>query len=98
LQRNPNKRLGSGHLDADELKTHPFFSDLDFNKILYKKFKPPVMIKDEKIDNKDPIFDMDYIINKDLSEDMKRRKKSQGNEIEGWTFIGKNAKQNQINK
>ena len=33
--------MGSGLLDADELKSHIFFSDLDFNKYLYKKFTPP---------------------------------------------------------
>lgn len=97
MQRNPNKRLGAGHLDADELKTHPFFSDVDFNKILYKKFKPPVLINEERLD-KGPIFDQDYVVNKDLSEDMKKRTKSQGNEIEGWTFIGKNSKLNKLNK
>jgi len=100
LQRNPNKRLGAGHLDADELKTHPFFCDVDFNKILYKKFKPPVLATEEKLEKGGLIFDQDYIVNKDLSDDMRKRKKSQGNEIEGWTFIGKNAKQpyNKINK
>ena len=97
MQRNPNKRLGAGHLDADELKTHPFFSDIDFNKIFFKKLKPPALLNDERID-KGPLFDQDYVVNKVLSEDMKKRKKSQGNGIEGWTFIGKNCKNNKINK
>ena len=31
LVRDPNYRLGSGETDAQELKSHPFFSDVDWN-------------------------------------------------------------------
>lgn len=64
---------------------------------MHKKFKPPILVNEKKFDNS-PIFDQDYIVNKDLFEDMKNRKKTQDNEIEGWTFIGKNTKLYKINK
>ena len=31
LQRNPEKRLGGGESDAEELKQHPFFKGIDWN-------------------------------------------------------------------
>lgn len=30
LNRNPKKRLGAGERDADELKEHQFFKDVDW--------------------------------------------------------------------
>lgn len=32
LERNPDERLGS-QLDADEIRAHPFFSDMEWDKI-----------------------------------------------------------------
>jgi protein-serine/threonine kinase len=86
LHRNPNRRLGSGILDANEIKTHPFFAGIDFNKILYKQFLPP---KFKNNNNFLPLSE-DFICNKELVEDMKSNKKTTDVAIEGWTFIGKN--------
>ena len=33
LNRNPNKRLGSGDGDAEEVKQHKFLADVDWNKV-----------------------------------------------------------------
>ena len=33
LIRDPKNRLGSGEQDANELKSHPFFSDIDWAKL-----------------------------------------------------------------
>jgi len=30
LQKNPTKRLGSGKRDAEEIKAHPFFKNIDW--------------------------------------------------------------------
>ncbi|ODV92581.1 hypothetical protein CANCADRAFT_30703 [Tortispora caseinolytica NRRL Y-17796] len=40
LNRNPNHRLGAVN-DAQELREHPFFSDIDWNLLLQKKIPPP---------------------------------------------------------
>lgn len=37
LNRNPNKRLGSGPSDAEEVKSHEFFADVDWDFIAAKK-------------------------------------------------------------
>lgn len=41
LHRNPNKRLGSGVLDSEEIKNHCFFSCINFDLIMSKNFIPP---------------------------------------------------------
>ena len=48
---NPKKRLG--YKSANEVKNHPFFKDIDFNKVLNKEYKPPFVPKlDSDIDLK----------------------------------------------
>jgi serine/threonine protein kinase len=34
LNRNPSKRLGAGQDGAEEIKRHPFFADIDWDKVL----------------------------------------------------------------
>lgn len=34
LNRNPSKRLGAGSGGANEIKSHPFFKDIDWDSIL----------------------------------------------------------------
>ena len=41
LDRNINKRLGAGPTDAKELKDHPFFKNIDWNKLEQHKYKMP---------------------------------------------------------
>ena len=40
---NPKKRLG--YRGADEVKQHPFFKGVDFDKVLRKEYKPPFVPK-----------------------------------------------------
>ncbi|XP_039591726.1 serine/threonine-protein kinase N2-like [Polypterus senegalus] len=41
LRRNPERRLGAGERDAEDVKKHPFFRNVDWNGLLSKKVKPP---------------------------------------------------------
>lgn len=41
LQKDPELRLGHGPEDAAEIKAHPFFSDIDFDKLRRKEIPPP---------------------------------------------------------
>ncbi|KAF7700404.1 serine/threonine-protein kinase N2 [Silurus meridionalis] len=43
LRRNPERRLGGGERDAEEVKKHLFFRNMDWNGLLAKKVKPPFM-------------------------------------------------------
>ena len=41
LVRDPEKRLGSGELDAEEIKTHEFFKDMNWVELANAKIPPP---------------------------------------------------------
>ncbi|XP_057713382.1 serine/threonine-protein kinase N2 isoform X2 [Corythoichthys intestinalis] len=41
LRRSPERRLGAGEQDAEEVKKHLFFRNVDWNGLLSKKVKPP---------------------------------------------------------
>ena len=41
LERDPSKRLGGSIRDAQEIKEHPYFKDVDWDKVYNKQIKPP---------------------------------------------------------
>uniref|UniRef100_A0A4W4HQ82 protein kinase C n=1 Tax=Electrophorus electricus TaxID=8005 RepID=A0A4W4HQ82_ELEEL len=41
LRRNPERRLGSGEKDAEEVKKQPFFRSMDWETLLQRKLPPP---------------------------------------------------------
>uniref|UniRef100_A0A8C5FGD7 protein kinase C n=1 Tax=Gadus morhua TaxID=8049 RepID=A0A8C5FGD7_GADMO len=41
LRRNPERRLGSGEKDAEEVKKQPFFKSMDWEALLQRKLTPP---------------------------------------------------------
>ncbi|KAG0135024.1 kinase-like domain-containing protein [Tuber indicum] len=58
LNRNPRHRLGAT-LDAKELKSHPFFNDVDWNELLRKNVIPPfkpTLSSETDTSNFDPEF------------------------------------------
>ena len=41
LIRIPEKRLGGGERDADDVKEHPFFGNIDWDKLYRRELVPP---------------------------------------------------------
>ncbi|KAF7688405.1 hypothetical protein HF521_013212 [Silurus meridionalis] len=41
FKRNPGNRLGAGPDGVEEIKRHPFFSTIDWNKLFRREVKPP---------------------------------------------------------
>ncbi|XP_023684898.1 ribosomal protein S6 kinase alpha-2 [Paramormyrops kingsleyae] len=41
FKRNPSNRLGAGSDGVEEIKRHPFFTSIDWNKLYRKEVKPP---------------------------------------------------------
>ena len=41
LERNPMKRLGTGSEDAKEIKSHPFFQEINWQKLYNTELEPP---------------------------------------------------------
>lgn len=45
LEKDPNKRLGNSEQDSEEIKSHPFFKNIDWMKLEQKEIKPPIEMK-----------------------------------------------------
>lgn len=41
LNRDPRKRLGAGPGDAEEIKKHPFFKNINWEDAMQRRLKPP---------------------------------------------------------
>ena len=76
---DPKKRLGFN--SADEVKNHPFFKDIDFNKVLNKEYKPPFVPKlDSDTDLK--YFDKIEGIGIEVGKSEKKEDKELGENLE----------------
>ena len=84
LERNPSKRLGGGGRDAQEIKEHPYFKDVDWKKIYEKKIKPPTFVNymDKAIKKypKPKLFANDDLLNR--TDDILAK-----NMLPGWSFV-----------
>lgn len=94
----PEHRLGSGPLDAEELKRHNFFRNVDWGKVARKEIKPPFVpqIKDEneeeeKVKYIDPVFLNHDIGNIKREEEVEMN--SFKNKYEGFTYINTELKE-----
>ncbi|KAK9459605.1 kinase-like domain-containing protein [Lipomyces oligophaga] len=84
LNRDPNKRLGAN--GAEEIKNHKFFAEIDWKKLLGKKYPPPFKPSvasatdtsnfDTEFTNEVPT---DSVVNDYLSESIQRQ-------FGGWTY------------
>lgn len=78
LERDPEKRLGSGPTGAEEIKKHAFFSGIDWDELFRKEYKAPFnpgVNGNMDLKNFDPEFVNEPIpgsllINSDLSVDV----------------------------
>jgi len=41
LSKNPQRRLGAGPKDAEEIKKHNFFKGVDWEEVFNRRLKPP---------------------------------------------------------
>ncbi|XP_032443127.1 serine/threonine-protein kinase N1-like isoform X1 [Xiphophorus hellerii] len=59
LRRNPERRLGSGEKDAEDVKKQPFFRGMDWDALLQRKVPPPfvpTIVGKEDVSNFDTEF------------------------------------------
>eukprot|EP00456_Euglypha_rotunda_P056226 TRINITY_DN4612_c0_g1_i13.p1 TRINITY_DN4612_c0_g1~~TRINITY_DN4612_c0_g1_i13.p1 ORF type:complete len:352 (-),score=53.39 TRINITY_DN4612_c0_g1_i13:106-1161(-) len=67
LERNPKKRLGGGPDDANEVKKHPFFKSIDWDKLYKKELKAP--FKPTVTDGKTSVQNIDEEFTKETPRD-----------------------------
>lgn len=90
LIRNPEKRLGN--TGASEIKSHPFFSSIDWKKLYAKKIQPPFKPNvenavdtsnfDQEFTNETPIDSV--VDDSHLSETIQRK-------FQNWSYHGSNV-------
>ena len=83
LQRDPKKRLGGSIRDAEEIKEHKFFENIDWKKIYEKQYEPPKAIK---LDHNMYIFNKP----KHFADENNLEEIFGDNSLKGWTFINNN--------
>ena len=103
LKKNPNERLGSKR-DVEEIKENEYFSDVDWQKVYERKYKPPqVYLKSNHLqffrqpvqfreNEEDDLFVKDNSINdyNKYNQDIL----NSVNNYEGWSFVQKKDKEN----
>ena len=88
MVKDPQKRLGTGINDEEEIKAHPFFRRIDWVKVANKEIQPPYkpFISNERLgENFDPSF-----TNAKLTmtpSDQSVIANLNGNEFEGFSFV-----------
>ena len=83
LQKDPNKRLGGSPKDAQEIKEHPYFKDVDWEKVYNKQITPPTVNyftnKMMRVYHRPRLF---------ANDDINRTSdKLNDNMLHGWSFI-----------
>jgi len=92
LTRDPQKRLGSGADGAAAIKKHPFFGDLDWEKLEKKEIEPPFkpgVKSTTDISQIDPMFTgekaIDSVVENSTLGDVKDA------HFDGFTFVSGNV-------
>ena len=87
LEKNPEKRLGGGLKDAQEIKEHEYFKDVNWDLVYNKKIKPPFYNnysnKTMKVYHKPREFVNEDHLNNTTNRQLK-------NILPGWSFINNN--------
>ena len=87
LEKNPEKRLGGGLKDAQEIKEHEYFKDVNWDLVYNKKIKPPFYSnysnKTMKVYHKPREFVNEDHLNNTTNRQLK-------NILPGWSFINNN--------
>lgn len=93
MQRDPEKRLGSGPEGGKNIKSHPFFKDLDWVKLENRELEAPwkPKVKGEQDTSQiDTVFTaekpQDSYVETTLNDAVARE-----NNFDGFTFVAPNA-------
>ena len=84
LQRDPNKRLGSGIRDALEIRENKYFKDVVWSDVYEKKIKPPKMKNYKKVVK---MYNRPRLFANDDNDCIDVSNAGKTNMLSGWSFI-----------
>jgi Protein kinase C terminal domain len=88
LEQDPAKRLGSGPSGSDDVKNHPYFSDVDWAALERKEIVPPYK---PKVSNEMDLSHIDPVFTSEAACDSLVEKSvlggEQPNQFDGFTFV-----------
>lgn len=94
LNRNPSKRLGAGQDGADEIKRHPFFQNIDWEKVGTRQMQvPPPRYTTQHYKDQFRNVVCTEEQRRDIFEDFNEIESANNRQIEGWSFVGEQAQQ-----
>lgn len=82
LEREEHKRLGAGQTDGAEIRAHPFFSNIDWDK-LYRKEIPPPFVPNIK-DDDTKYFDEEFTSERAIDSFAEVVKDGENANFDGW--------------
>jgi len=89
LERDITKRLGCGPTGFEDIKNHPFFSDIDWEKLVQKGVQPPFVPDSNKV-NFDATFELEEMLLEDnplKARPRKKKRKPKGNKENEQQFM-----------
>jgi hypothetical protein len=100
LERDPENRLGSGPEDANEIKSHPFFSTMNWTDLLQKKVTPPFkphVESETDTSNFDPVFTKAAPVDDSVPKHVGPLSETLQMKFKGFTFTGESL-EDYVNK
>lgn len=80
LDKNPQRRIGAER--RDDVRNHPFFENLNWEKLECMKIKPPINLNEFVHDNLEKFPSSKFFKDLDYTEENK-----QENRVNGFTFV-----------
>jgi len=82
LEREEHKRLGAGQTDGAEIRAHPFFSNIDWEKLYNKQLPPPFIPNIKEDDTR--YFDEEFTSERAIDSFAEVVKDGENANFDGW--------------
>jgi hypothetical protein len=88
LNRNPKQRLGAN--GSDEIKSHPWFKDYNWDEVMERKLKPPRPYLIRSLKNFVSVGNPSEMYAEQRQQLLAAAREARGNDyVNGWSFIRK---------